>query len=104
MAAPIILHYESAHPKQTKQSVIFSQMLRAERLGSNIECKTRGVNKIASLFTNNEYPHKLIQAPVPLELATSYDHLRPVVAKRFSRVFQRSYDRLSIYVTGLQES
>ena len=61
MAAPIILHYESAHPKQTKHSVIFSQMLRAKRLGSNTECKTRGMNKIASLFTSNGYPHNLIQ-------------------------------------------
>ena len=61
MAAPIILHYESAHPKQTKHSVLFSQMLRAMRLGSNTECKNRGIDKIASLFTSNGYPHSLIQ-------------------------------------------
>ena len=61
MAAPIILHYESAHPKQTKHSVLFSQMLRAMRLGSNSECKNRGIDKIASLFTSNGYPYSLIQ-------------------------------------------
>ena len=58
--APIILHCESAHPKQTKHSVLFSQMLRAMRLGSNSECKKRGMDKIASLFTSNGYPHSLI--------------------------------------------
>ena len=61
MAAPIILHYDSAHPKQTKSSVLFSQMLRAMRLGSNMKCKNRGMDKIASLFTANGYPHSLIQ-------------------------------------------
>ena len=61
MAAPIILHYESAHHTETKHSVLFSQMLRAKRLGSNRECKLRGMQKIESLFANNGYPHSLIQ-------------------------------------------
>ena len=61
MAAPIILHYESAHPKRTKHSVLYSQMLRAMRLGSSTECKNRGMDKIQSLFVSNAYPLSLIQ-------------------------------------------
>ena len=61
MAAPLILNYDSAHPKQTKHSVLFSQMLRAKRIGSSIECQNRGMDQIESLFLTNGYPHRLIK-------------------------------------------
>ena len=51
----------------------------------------------------HESPPAMHSAPVPLELATSYDHKRPEVGKRLSEFFKRSYDWLSIsvaYTTG----
>ena len=60
MAAPIIIHYMSAHPMQMKRAVIHSQTLRAVRLGSNTAAKSRGLQKIKNLFLSNGYPEKLI--------------------------------------------
>ena len=60
MAAPIIIHYLSAHPMQTKRAVIHSQTLRALRLGSNVQAKNRGMQKIKSLFLSNGYPERFI--------------------------------------------
>jgi len=50
MASPIILPYTSAHPIQTKRSVLYAQLLRAKRLGSSIPAQNRGMQKIESLF------------------------------------------------------
>ena len=61
MAAPIILPYSSAHPIQTKRSVLYSQLLRAKRLGSSAAAQVRGMQKIESLFLANGYPAKLIK-------------------------------------------
>ena len=61
MAAPIILPYTSAHPMQTKRSVLFAQLLRAKRLGSSVAAQERGMNKIESLFRSNGYPTKMIR-------------------------------------------
>ena len=61
MAAPIIIHYSSAHPMQCKYSVLYSQLLRAKRLGSDQEAQKRGLAKIATLFRHNGYPTRLIE-------------------------------------------
>lgn len=61
MAAPIIIHYTSAHPMQCKRSVLYSQLLRAKRVGSNRETQQRGMATIETLFRHNGYPNKLIQ-------------------------------------------
>ena len=61
MAANIILPYSSAHPVQTKRSVLYAQLLRAKRLGSNQPAKERGMNKIEDLFRENGYPHNMIK-------------------------------------------
>ena len=61
MAAPIILPYKSAHPIQTKRSVLYSELLRAKRLGSSTSAQERGMNKIEALFISNDYPTKLIR-------------------------------------------
>ena len=61
MAAPIILPFTSAHPIQTKRSVLYSQLLRAKRLGSSPAAQNRGMDKIEALFRANEYPKKMIQ-------------------------------------------
>ena len=61
MAAPIIIHYTSAHPMQCKRSVLHSQLLRAKRVGSNREAQQRGIEKIEALFRHNGYPNRLIQ-------------------------------------------
>ena len=60
MAAPIIIHFKSAHPMQTKRSVIHSQTIRALRLGSNTAAKNRGVEKIRNIFLSNGYPENMI--------------------------------------------
>ena len=60
MAAPIIIHFLSAHPMQTKRAVIHSQTLRALRLGSTVAAKNRGIQKIKNLFLSNGYLEKLI--------------------------------------------
>ena len=61
MAAPIIIHYSSAHPMQCKLSVLHSQLLRAKRLGSDGQAQERGMMIIEALFRHNGYPNKLIQ-------------------------------------------
>ena len=61
MASPIILPYTSAHPIQTKRSVLYAQLLRAKRLGSSIPAQNRGMQKIESLFLSNGYPDKMIK-------------------------------------------
>ena len=61
MTAPIIIHYTSAHPIQCKRSVLYSQLLRAKRLGSDRQAQERGMAKITELFRHNGYPMKLIQ-------------------------------------------
>ena len=60
MAAPIILHYDSAHPVKTKTSVLISQLKRAVRLSSTQAAKERSLNKIRDLFLRNGYPKRLI--------------------------------------------
>ena len=61
MTAPIIIHYKSAHPIQCKRSVLFSQLLRAKRLGSDRNAQERGMTLIEALFRHNGYPNKFIQ-------------------------------------------
>ena len=61
MAAPIIIHYTSAHPMQCKHSVLHSQLLRAKRIGSDKQTQERGMRTIETLFRHNGYPNKLIQ-------------------------------------------
>ena len=61
MAAPIIIHYSSAHPMQCKYSVLYSQLLRAKRLGSDQEAQKRGLAKMTALFRQNGYPTRLIE-------------------------------------------
>ena len=61
MAAPIIVHYNSAHPMQCKRSVLYSQLLRAKRLGSDKAAQKRGMSIIETLFRHNGYPNKIIQ-------------------------------------------
>ena len=59
--APIILHFQSCHPMQTKRSIIHSQALRAIRIGSDKAAKHRGLRKLAQLFLENGYPRKMIK-------------------------------------------
>ena len=61
MASPIILPFTSAHPIQTKRSVLHAQLLRAKRLGNSIPAQNRGMNQIESLVRSNGYPNKMIR-------------------------------------------
>ncbi|XP_043217474.1 uncharacterized protein LOC122379376 [Amphibalanus amphitrite] len=60
-AAPILLHFDSSHPMQTKRSLIHSQSLRAVRLGSDKAAQDRGLQKITDIFISSGYPIKLIR-------------------------------------------
>ena len=61
MAAPIILHFTSSHPMQTKRSIVHSQSLRAIRIGSDTAAQNRGLKKISDLFLSNGYPLSLVK-------------------------------------------
>ena len=61
MTSPIILPFSSAHPIQTKRSVLHAQLLRAKRLGNSIPAQNRGMNQIESLLSYNGYPNKMIR-------------------------------------------
>ena len=54
--AGIILHYRSAHPKQTKLNTVRSQFLRAARLSSDVDARKNSFGKIRDLFLKNGYP------------------------------------------------
>jgi len=56
MAAPIILHYDSAHPMATKKAVLTSQMRRAARVSSDTISCERSLAKMKTLFLENGYP------------------------------------------------
>ena len=58
------LHYLSAHPNQTKRSLVFSQTLRISRLCSHEENFVKHKTYIKSWFLKREYPEKLISAKV----------------------------------------
>ena len=76
MAAPIIMHYTSAHPIQCKRSVLYSQLLRAKRLGSDKQAQERGMAKMITLFRHNGYPVKLIQRTKHRVLHSDNSHLK----------------------------
>ena len=76
MTAPIIIHFTSAHPIQCKRSVLYSQLLRAQRLGSDRQARERGMAKIESLFRHNGYPNKHIQRTKHKILHTDRSHGR----------------------------
>ena len=56
----IILPYDSAHPKKTKENTLENELRRAARLASDEAAKTRGMAKIREVFEQNGYPRKLI--------------------------------------------
>ena len=58
--AGIILHYKSAHPKQTKVNLVRSQFQRAVRLSSSDDAKERSLDKITNLLKKNGYPKRLL--------------------------------------------
>ena len=60
MAAPIMLHYESAHPMKTKFGILTSQTKRAIRVSSSPDSTARSLDKIKSLFLENGYPEHII--------------------------------------------
>ena len=56
------LHYLSAHPNHTKRSVVFSQILRINRLCSYEENFIKHKANMKSCFLKKEYPERLISA------------------------------------------
>ena len=60
--AGIILHYRSAHPKNTKLNTLRSQFRRAARLSSDEDAKLRSFTKIRNLFLKNGYPSHVLKS------------------------------------------
>ena len=58
--APIVLHYESAHPMKTKLGILTSQTKRAIRVSSSPDATTRSLDKIKKLFLENGFPEQVI--------------------------------------------
>ena len=88
MASDIILPFTSAHPIQTKKSVLYAQLLRAKRLGSSRSAQDRGMNKIESLFRSNGYPAKMIRKTK--FLVKSRNHRKPSETRKQSDPFSDS--------------
>ena len=56
----ISLHYQSAHPRITKENTLKNELRRAIRLSSTPQAVTRSINRVIHTFRNNGYPSKLI--------------------------------------------
>ena len=54
------LHFQSSHPKQTKNSIIYSQTLRLSRTCSQEEDYKHYYNEMKSWFLKGSYPEHLI--------------------------------------------
>ena len=51
----ILLHYDSAHPRSTKDAIAQSQMQRALRVSNTPSGSTRSTRKIANMLERNGY-------------------------------------------------
>ena len=89
MTAPIILHYESAHPMKTKLGVLTSQIKRAIRVSSSPDAVDRSVEKIRHLFRENGYPKHTIDKAIRNSRAPARNH-----RKRDSKNKEVTYMRL----------
>jgi len=56
----ISLHYQSAHPRITKENTLRNELRRAIRLSSTPQAVTRSISRVIDTFRNNGYPSKLI--------------------------------------------
>ena len=56
------LYISSAHPNQTKRSVVFIRTLRIGRLFSNGSDLEQNKDKITSWFVKRKYPEKLMDS------------------------------------------
>ena len=54
------LHYSSSHPKHIKNSIVYSQSLRARRLCSHEKDFWKNCNKMKSWFLKQGYPKNII--------------------------------------------
>ena len=79
MAAPIILHYTSAHPMTTKRAVLNAEMRRAVRVSSDTQATERSITLITHLFQQNGYPENTIR-----HAANNAKH-KPVNSKKDTR-------------------
>ena len=64
MAAPIILHFTSAHPMSTKKAVLNSQIKRAMRVSSDDRTRDRSVKRVKLLFEQNGYPTAMLDTSI----------------------------------------
>ena len=94
MAAPIILHYKSAHAMSTKTAVLTAQIKRAIRIGSNEETKNKGLQIISNLFLKNGYPQKLIRKRIRRE----HQQAGRGTATQQGRMAKKERDQNAIYV------
>ena len=72
--AGIILHYKSAHPKETKVNMVRSQFQRAIRLSSDEQARERSLGKIDDLLKKNGYPMQLVARIKRETLMTGRQH------------------------------
>ena len=61
MAAPVIIHYNSALPMTTKKNALRSQFLRAVQVSSPGLPRTRSLQIIEDLFVKNGYPPNMLK-------------------------------------------
>ena len=64
MAAPIIIHYTSAHPMSTKKGVLNSEVKRAIKVSSDEHARNRSLDRVKMLFEQNGYPKGLVDKAI----------------------------------------
>ena len=90
MTAPIILHYDSAHPMSTKRAVLNAEIRRAIRVSSDQQTIDRSVKRIRALFDQNGYPGALLDKAVKNNLRRRHDtRSSKVKAKKETKSFMR---------------
>ena len=57
----ILLHYNCAHPKSTKESIAYLQLRRTTTVTSTEEGATRGTKKMTDMLLSNGYPKETLR-------------------------------------------
>ena len=55
------LHYSSGHPKHTKRSIVYNQLLRVSRIGSRESDFNGDISSMKILFQKREYPENITE-------------------------------------------
>ena len=89
MAAPIILHYTSAHPMSTKKAVLNAEVQRAIRVSSDCDTTERSLDTISQLFSQNGYPSDIIKRTITDNKRSKKRSTRDTRHKNRTQIYMR---------------